>query len=571
MNKRILRKLLTILFTGTLIILFLSSNILSITGNLKIDNPDFMIRGICTVLAMLCLVISLELKIKYLNIGWGLLTISLLTDMLDEIEAISFWRWVDYVFEDAFLGLGILLIGYGFYKVVEKKEALKGKLRRMAFKDPLTDLPNRRIIKQHLLSAIREASKNNRKAGILLINLDKFKLVNDTLGHNIGSNLLKKAANRLRSILRKEDTIAHLGGDEFIIILNDIEYLEEIEYIAQRSIALFKVPFMLIEKSIHSTCSIGVSVFPEGGEDAETLFKNAEIAMYMSKEKGPNSYQFYTEVMKEKAGERLEKAENIREALARGEFTLHYQPKVRVETGEITGVEALVRWNHPRLGLVYPNYFISIAEETGLIKEIDQYVLKLACLQIREWTNQGFEPINITVNISAALFNSSDFICNLDAILHSTGVDISYLSIEVTETATMEDMEYAYDIFDKLKKKGIKISLDDFGTGYSSLSYLKTFPIDALKIDKAFIDGITKDKRDESLIKAAITMAKPLNIKVISEGVETIEQLEFLNNVGCDEYQGYLFSEPMPIEAIEDLLIKNRGLKVSGENLELTY
>lgn len=571
MNKRILRKLLTILFTGTLIILFLSSNILSITGNLKIDNPDFMIRGICTVLAMLCLVISLELKIKYLNIGWGLLTISLLTDTLDEIEAISFWRWVDYVFEDAFLGLGILLIGYGFYKVVEKKEALKGKLRRMAFKDPLTDLPNRRIIKQHLLSAIREASKNNRKAGILLINLDKFKLVNDALGYNIGNNLLKKVANRLRSILRKEDTIAHLGGDEFIIILNDIEYLEEIEYIAQRSIALFKVPFMLIEKSIHSTCSIGVSVFPEGGEDAETLFKNAEIAMYMSKEKGPNSYQFYTEVMKEKAGERLEKAENIREALARGEFTLHYQPKVRVETGEITGVEALVRWNHPRLGLVYPNYFISIAEETGLIKEIDQYVLKLACLQIREWTNQGFEPINITVNISAALFNSSDFICNLDAILHSTGVDISYLSIEVTETATMEDMEYAYDIFDKLKKKGIKISLDDFGTGYSSLSYLKTFPIDTLKIDKAFIDGITKDKRDESLIKAAITMAKSLNIKVISEGVETIEQLEFLNNVGCDEYQGYLFSEPMPIEAIEDLLIKNRGLKVSGENLELTY
>ncbi len=571
MNKRILRKLLTILFTGTLIILFLSSNILSITGNLRIDNPDFMIRGICTVLAMLCLAISLELKIKYLNIGWGLLIISLLTDTLDEIGAISFWRWVDYVFEDAFLGLGILLIGYGFYKVAEKKEALKGKLRRMAFKEPLTDLPNRRIIKQHLRSAIREASKNNRKAGILLINLDKFKLVNDALGHNIGSNLLKKAANRLRSILRKEDTIAHLGGDEFIIILNDIEYLEEIEYIAQRSIALFKVPFMLIEKSIHSTCSIGVSVFPEGGEDAETLFKNAEIAMYMSKEKGPNSYQFYTEVMKEKAGERLEKAENIREALARGEFTLHYQPKVRVETGEITGVEALVRWNHPRLGLVYPNYFISIAEETGLIKEIDQYVLKLACLQIREWTNQGFEPINITVNISAALFNSSDFICNLDAILHSTGVDISYLSIEVTETATMEDMEYAYDIFDKLKKKGIKISLDDFGTGYSSLSYLKTFPIDALKIDKAFIDGITKDKRDESLIKAAITMAKSLNIKVISEGVETIEQLEFLNNVGCDEYQGYLFSEPMPIEAIEDLLIKNRGLKVSGENLELTY
>lgn len=571
MNKRILRKLLTILFTGTLIILFLSSNILSITSNLRIDNPDFMIRGICTVLAMLCLVISLELKIKYLNIGWGLLTISLLTDTLDEIKVISFWRWVDYVFEDAFLGLGVLLIGYGFYKVAEKKEALKGKLRRMAFKEPLTDLPNRRIIKQHLLSAIREASKNNRKAGILLINLDKFTLVNDALGHNIGNSLLKKAANRLRSILRKEDKIAHLGGDEFIIILNDIEYLEEIEYIAQRSIALFKVPFMLIEKSIHSTCSIGVSVFPEGGEDAETLFKNAEIAMYMSKEKGPNSYQFYTEVMKEKAGERLEKVENIREALARGEFTLHYQPKVRVETGEITGVEALVRWNHPRLGLVYPNYFISIAEETGLIKEIDEYVLKLACLQIREWTNQGFEPINITVNISAALFNSSDFICNLDAILHSTGVDSSYLSIEVTETATMEDMEYAYDIFDKLKKKGIKISLDDFGTGYSSLSYLKTFPIDALKIDKAFIDGITKDKRDESLIKAAITMAKSLNIKVISEGVETIEQLEFLNNVGCDEYQGYLFSEPMPIEAIEDLLIKNRGLKVSGENLELTY
>ncbi|MCG8482921.1 MAG: EAL domain-containing protein, partial [Clostridia bacterium] len=439
--------------------------------------------------------------------------------------------------------------------------------RHIALKDRLTNLPNRRFIKQQLTSDIKTASKNSNKVGILFIDLDKFKLVNDTLGHSIGDHLLKKAAIRLNSVVIKENAIGRLGGDEFIVVLNDVTALEEIETVAKRILDLFREPFILREKQIHNTCSIGISIFPENGQDVETLFKNADIAMNMSKEKGRNNYRFYTDEMNKKAEENLEIVENLREALKRKEFVIHYQPKINIKTGEITGLEALVRWDHPDLGLVYPEYFISIAEEAGLINKIDEFVFEVVCLQIRNWINNGFSPINIAVNISPTFFNNIEFITKLETILNHTGVDASYLSVEITETAAMKDTGYVHNILNRLREKKIEISLDDFGTGYSSLSYLKIFPIDTLKIDQLFVNGINKDKRDESLIEATITMAKALDIKVISEGVETKEQLNYLKEIGCEEFQGFLFSKPVPIQEIEDMLSRNLSYKVFNESV----
>ncbi|MCY6483339.1 EAL domain-containing protein [Clostridium aestuarii] len=541
------------MFSMLLILLIVLTFIL-IKMNLDIEVNDFFLEGICTIFAIIAFDISLKLNIKYLSIGWALLTISFFSDTIDELKFIELGYLIENIFEEVFVVVGIIFIGYGFYKAIEEKEKLLQNFKDIAFKDALTNLPNRRIIKERVTLAIKEAKENDKKVGVIFIDLDKFKLINDTFGHSIGDYFLKKVSSRLKDVVRKGEIIARLGGDEFIIVLNDINGLKDVEDVAKKIIEIFKHPFILKEKQIHITCSMGISLFPENGEDAETLFKNADIAMYNVKEKGRNNYKFYNNAMDNSVMSSLEVAESLRTALKKREFIIHYQPKINIRTGQVTGLEALIRWQHPKLGLIYPNDFILIAEETGLIKEIDEHILELACLQIKKWISDGLKPINIAVNISAKMFNNSEFIDKLESILTSTGIDTSYISIEITETAAMEDIERAYDILAKLKKKKIQIALDDFGKGYSSLSYLKTFPIDVLKIDKLFVDGIAKDKRDESLIKAAITMAKALEIKVISEGVETNEQLRFLNEIECDEYQGYLFSKPVVVEEIEAIL-----------------
>ncbi|MCY6371354.1 putative bifunctional diguanylate cyclase/phosphodiesterase [Clostridium ganghwense] len=554
MRKKAFKKNKKIIIIGFLVVLLLSINFIAVKRNLEIDTYDFIIEGAFFIFAVISLSVSLEFKIKYLNIGWALFCISLLTDTIDELSFVVFPEWVDNIFQKTFLGLGIIFIAHGFYRAIKEKKRILEELRYFAFNDPLTNLPNRRYIKEELMLSIEQASKNNTKIAVLFIDLDKFKLVNDTFGHSVGDELLIQAANRLRKAIRKEDMVARLGGDEFIIILHDTKQLVQIEGVARRIIDVFKETFVLKEKHIHVTCSIGIAIFPEDGFDGETLFKKADIAMYRSKEDGGNKYRIYVDSMNENTEKKLEIAESLREALKRREFILHYQPKVEIRTGKITGLEALLRWKDPEKGLIYPNEFISIAEETGLINEIDEHVIELACLQIKEWINKEVNPINIAVNISGQLFSKQDFVDKLEGILKNTGINPSFIGIEITETEAMQDIKNAYNSVTELKKKNIKISLDDFGTGYSSLSYLKTFPIDVLKIDKLFVDGITKDKRDESLIKAAITMAKALEIKVVSEGVETKEQLNFLSEIGCDEYQGYLFSKPVPVEEIEYML-----------------
>ncbi|PAB59246.1 putative bifunctional diguanylate cyclase/phosphodiesterase [Anaeromicrobium sediminis] len=563
MEKKTLKKSMKILI-GILFGLILVTNFICIKSNLEVDSHDFIIEGTFFIVSVICFLISLESKITYLSIGWALFAISTLNDALDELKFISFPEWQDIIFEEIFLGLGIIFIAYGFSKAIEEKTKLLEKLKYVAFHDCLTDLPNRRFVKEHLTLVVEEALRKNSKMGILFIDLDKFKLINDTLGHYWGDDLLKSVAGTLKEIIKKEDTIGRLGGDEFIIIVQNIE---EIESIAKDIINIFKGPFIVREREIHVTCSIGISILSHDAGDGEVLFKNADIAMYKAKEMGRNNYKIYNSTMDEEIRKKIKIEGEIRKALKDREFFLHYQPKVNVRTGKITGLEALVRWNHPKLGLIYPNYFIPIAEETGLIKEIDEHVLELACLQIRKWIDMDLEPISIAVNISAESFNESKFMDKLEFILMNTAIDPSFINIEITETAAMENIEYAHNIMEELKKKKISLSMDDFGKGYSSLSYLKIFPIDVLKIDKLFVDGIGVDKRDESLIKAVVTMAKELGIKIVSEGVETVEQLEFLNKIGCHEYQGYLFSKPVTIEEIEHMMCESGDFRIKSKSV----
>lgn len=559
MHKKVQGASWVIIIMGTLMILFLILSITLEKSDLTVDMPDFIIEGMCTIFAVFCFLISLKSRIKLLSIGWALLAASLLTDAVDEIKDFVFPDIMDIIIQESFLLFGIILVTLGFSIAIKENRTLLEELRYIALRDGLTNLPNRRFMKQKLTSDIKRASKSSSKIGILFIDLDKFKLINDTLGHSIGDHLLKKAAIRLNSVVIKENTIGRLGGDEFIVVLNDVKQLEEVEIVAKKILNLFREPFILREKQIHNTCSIGISVFPENGHDVETLFKNADIAMNISKEKGRDNYRFYSVAMNQKAEEKLEIVENLREALKQKEFIIHYQPKVNIKTGKITGLEALIRWRHPSIGLIYPDHFIYIAEEAGIINAIDELVFEAACLQIKSWINNGFSPINIAVNISPTFFSNIEFITKLEKIIKETGVDASYLSVEITETAAMKNTGYVHSILNRLRENKIEISLDDFGTGYSSLSYLKIFPIDTLKIDRLFVNGINKDKRDESLIEATITMAKALGIKVISEGVETKKQLQYLKEIGCEEYQGYLFSKPAPIEEIEDVLRENRS------------
>ncbi|WFD09832.1 bifunctional diguanylate cyclase/phosphodiesterase [Tepidibacter hydrothermalis] len=538
--------------------LFLLITFILVKNNLDIDISDFIFEGICLILIVIGFIISLELKVKTLSVGCAIFAISMFNDSLDELKFIPFSKWQNLIFEKFLFGLGIIFIVYGFYKIINQKNTLLKELNHLALSDPLTNLLNIRSLENKLKLDIEQASKNNTKIGVLFIDLDKFKLINDSLGHNAGNYILKKVAKRLRLVTRQEDTIARLGGDEFILILNDINETNEIIDIVRNIINVFKTPpFILKEKEFTVTCSMGISIFPDDGKDIETLFKNADIAMYKAKENQGNTYEFYNYKMSEQMDKNIEIEHKLKHALEKREFILHYQPKVDIKTNKITGLEALVRWKCPEKGLIYPNNFIPVAEETGLIKKLDEHILELSCLQIKEWINEGLNPPNISINISGKTFYENDFLDRLESILEDTEVSYESISIEITETAAMKDKKYTYKILEQIRSKGIKILLDDFGKGYSSLSYLKDFPIDVLKIDKSFVDNICYNNIDSSITRAIIDMAKALKLKVLAEGVETEEQLRLLDNFSCEEYQGYLFSKPLPVEKIEIMLTKN--------------
>ena len=424
----------------------------------------------------------------------------------------------------------------------------------LAYYDTITQLPNRALFEDRLAQAIAMAKSSGQMLGVLFISLDQFKKVNDTLGHGPGDILLREFAERLKSCVAQTDTIARFGSDEFALLRTQIEDADDvIETIGSLSQVL-KFAFELDGQELFATASVGISLFPFDGDDGQTLLKNAGAALYKAKRSGGANYQFYTADIHDRASRRLSLETTLRRALQNQEFLLHYQPKVSVDSLEITGVEALVRWHHPQLGLISPAEFIPLAEDTGLIIPIGQWVLKEACLQNKRWQNQGFARMRMAVNISARQLHDQAFADTVIRTLRETDLEPEYLELELTESSIMQNVELAANVLSRLKAMGIYCSIDDFGTGFSSLASLKRLPINALKIDKSFVSEAPSEPDDAALVLAIITLAHNLRLKVIAEGVETEEQLRLLHLLRCDEIQGGLFSKPLPADALESLL-----------------
>jgi diguanylate cyclase (GGDEF)-like protein len=446
-----------------------------------------------------------------------------------------------------------------------RKWEAEHQVRQLAYYDSLTGLPNRVLFLDRLSQTIEMARRYQRKAAVLFLDLDNFKRINDTLGHTFGDEILKTTAKRLRHCVRTSDVVTHptpqgtaarLGGDEFTILLAEIVSMEEPAIVAQRILEQMAEPMRLASHEVIVTPSIGIAVFPDDGDNDETLLKNADLAMYFAKRSGSNSFQYYQAPMNVTALKRLKMENHLRQAIARGEFALHYQPQMDLETGAISGVEALLRWNNEELGNVSPVEFIPVAEESGLIVAIGTWVLRAACLQARAWRDRGVPLPRIGVNVSVRQFVQRNFPETVAQVLAETGLEPEVLEIEVTESLLMRDADGAAATLGKLKALGIQLAIDDFGTGYSSLSRLKEFPIDRLKIDRSFVRVVDTDLNDQAIASAVIAMAGSMNMRVVAEGVETSGQLDFLRAKHCDEIQGYFLSRPLPPEQAEDFLLR---------------
>ncbi len=439
------------------------------------------------------------------------------------------------------------------FRDVSAARAMLMKVTHSNQHDFLTGLPNRALLNDRLNQAIVLAQRNQNRVGILFLDLDGFKHINDSLGHSVGDRLLQSTAKRLLSCARASDTVSRQGGDEFVVLLSEMKLTEDAAITASRMLTAVAAPHSIEEHELHVTTSIGVSVYPDDGLDAETLIKNADTAMYQAKENGRQSYQFFQAVMNARAVKRQSIEEGLRRALNRNEFTLHYQPKVDFKTGAITGAEALLRWQHPTLGAVSPAQFIPVAEACGLIRPIGNWVLRRACEQAQAWAARGLPIATIAVNVSAMEFRDDNFLKGLFAILNETGLDPTTLELELTESVLMQHADSSAVILQTLRSRGVRVAIDDFGTGYSSLSYLRKFPIDALKIDQSFVREIAHAE-DASIVTAVIKMAQSLKLRVVAEGVETLEQLTFLHEHECDEAQGYYFSRPVLPQQFAKLL-----------------
>jgi diguanylate cyclase (GGDEF)-like protein/PAS domain S-box-containing protein len=437
---------------------------------------------------------------------------------------------------------------------VSMARAMVLEMSRLAKHDILTDLPNRLTLSDRLTQAISLARRNHNQLAVLFLDLDGFKRINDSLGHSIGDKLLQSVAERLSTCVRKSDTVSRLAGDEFVILLPEVTHAADAAVSAVKIITELKKEHTLGEHRLRVTVSIGVSTYPDNGDDAETLIKNADTAMYHAKQSGRDNYQFFTPDMSLQGVERQSLEGQLRYALERHELLLHYQPKVNLKTGAITSVEALVRWQHPERGLLLPGQFLTIAEDTGMIVAIGQWVLREACRQTREWLDAGLLAVPVAVNISSLEFQSEQFLQGVQAALKNTFLDPRYLELELTETVLMRHAESTVDALGQLKAIGVRLAVDDFGTGYSSLSYLTRFPIDALKLDQSFVRNVITSSDDATVVSAVISMAKSLKHRVIAEGVETVEQLAFLQAHGCDQGQGYYFSRPVVAEQFAKLL-----------------
>lgn len=440
--------------------------------------------------------------------------------------------------------------------ITERKQA-EETIWRQANYDTLTGLPNRAVFFDRLEMAENNAERDDRMVALMFIDLDNFKDINDTEGHTAGDLLLVEASKRFRETIRKTDTVARIGGDEFAVIQTSIRHVDDAEQMAQKILDCFKEPFNLAGKDVYAGASIGITLYPLDDQGPEELVRNADIAMYAAKEKGRNTYKFYSAEMSTVLQERNAMERDLRAALEENQFYLDYQPKVLTGSGVMAGVEALVRWNHPTRGLVPPGDFIPLSERTGQILQLGEWVLREACAQNKAWQDMGLGKFSVAVNLSAVQFKQKGLADKVARILNETGLEAQYLELEITEGTAMHDASAAAIILDDLSRLGIKISLDDFGTGYSSLAYLKRFPLDRIKIDMSFVLDLLSDANDAAIVNSIVMLGKSLDMKVTAEGVETAEQLEHLSDCGCDEVQGFHLGRPMTSEALAEF-VRNR-------------
>ena len=450
--------------------------------------------------------------------------------------------------------------------ITERKQA-QAQLYHMAHHDMLTGLPNRPFFIDRLSQANAVARRLEKKVAVLFLDLDRFKIINDTLGHSLGDKLLQEMGRRLQDCLREVDTVARLGGDEFTVLLNNLDKEEDADKVAHKILKSLAQPVNLDGYELFITTSIGISLYPDDDVDSLALIKKADIAMYSAKARGRNNVQFYTAEMDQDADKRLILENGIRKGLERGEFILHYQPKVDTVSGRITAMEALVRWEHPELSLLPPGDFIPLAEETGLIFPLGEWVLRGACAQNRAWQEQGLPEMRVAVNLSGYQLQQRDLIEVVNRILEDTGLDGRFLELEVTETVVMQNPDFAVGVLNELRELGIHISIDDFGTGYSSLAHLKRFSVNTLKIDKSFVRDVAINSTDAAIATAIIAMGNSLNLKVIAEGVENEGQLEFLRDQSCHEMQGYFFSRPVPPDQVAEILYSGQALGLKIEKV----
>ena len=451
---------------------------------------------------------------------------------------------------------------------ISARRASDGRITYLANYDALTGLPNRNLFMNRLQQSLLQARREHGRLGLLFLDIDRFKNINDSFGHALGDSLLVEFAARLTSVVREADTVARFGGDEFVIILAHIEEPEHALHVARKVLDAFLRPVTADGRELHVSTSIGVSIYPEHGNDADLLLKHADVAMYRAKDQGRNGFQCYTLEMGVKAVERMTLENALRQALDNHEFTLHYQPQVDLASGHVTSMEALIRWHHPQLGVVSPARFIPLAEETGLIIPIGTWVLNTACAQASAWHRAGFR-LSVAVNVSGQQFQQKDMAQRVQAALELSGLDARYLELELTESMLMNHSEATIQILDQLKAIGVGLSIDDFGTGFSSLSYLSRFPIDIIKIDQSFISGLAKKPEAASITLAIIALVKALGLKTIAEGVETAQQLDFLRTNGCDAIQGYYFSPPLPAAQMSALLERGTTLQRAASPLQM--
>ena len=446
----------------------------------------------------------------------------------------------------------------------QNKQA-QDKLNHLAYHDALTDLPNQVLFKDRLKQAIALSRRNDQIQAVLLLNLDRFKTVNDSLGYTAGDRLLQSVARRLVSCVRESDTVARFGSDEFAILLTQIPRAQDAGNTARAIKDALDQAFVFDDQDLFVSSSIGISLYPHDGRDTASLLKNASAALDRAKDQGGNNYQFYTAGGTTRALKQLVLESNLRPGLERSEFVVQYQPQVDIRDFQLVGMEALVRWQHPSLGLLYPKEFIQLAEDSGLIISLGDWVMRTACAQNKEWQDAGLAPMRLSVNFSARQFQQVTFISTVAEILKETNLDPRWLEMELTESSIMKDPEQAIEKLHELKLMGIKVAIDDFGTGYSSLNYLKRFPIDTLKIDKSFVADVCRDPHDTAIVRAIITLGHALDLTVIAEGVETQEQLQYLISLDCDVVQGFLFSKSLSTTAFQELLVEQRQVACGGD------